>query len=481
MNYEPRFLTRPLNRERETRGRSTRRPFFRVQPAATSMHKGVITINQITDIETAYLETMNRTTEALNRNNEIMSNLYNALSPMLYYMASTGTYNLPMPNLDNCTDESQSTPKEETSMAYKRVLLPVGIDNHGNPINKQISGKSEADRFMSGLQAAISSGRIKELLPPEYLQLATQLNSEEAAKDLHPFTAYAHTFYARYKGHLRATTNVTQKGWLKQQCAFFGDEPIEKITVSRIQDYVNSIQENTTATISKKLIFLREIFSSAYEDELISRNPTDSKRINLGGKEGKGIRALPRDTVKALIGKISICEDLHIKLFLAFMLYAGVRREEILGLRWEDINFDTGFFHIERAVTYPSSKPIIGLPKTKSSDRDVAMPDELIRILKPHRQIAGFLISDAGGKLLSDYNVKKLRNASREYSGLQKLDARELRHSYASMLHAAGIERKLIGTSMGHTNFDTTDGYIDVEQARMNDVRNAGIGYVLAH
>ena len=67
------------------------------------------------------------------------------------------------------------------------------------------------------------------------------------------------------------------------------------------------------------------------------------------------------------------------------------------------------------------------------------------------------------------------------YSSLPKLDARELRHSYASMLLAAGGERKLIGTSMGHTNFDTTDGYIDVEQARMSDVRNAGIGYVLAH
>jgi len=64
---------------------------------------------------------------------------------------------------------------------------------------------------------------------------------------------------------------------------------------------------------------------------------------------------------------------------------------------------------------------------------------------------------------------------------LPKLDARELRHSSASMLHAAGVERKLIGTSMGHTNFDTTDGYIDVEQARMSDVRNTGIGYVLSH
>jgi len=163
------------------------------------------------------------------------------------------------------------------------------------------------------------------------------------------------------------------------------------------------------------------------------------------------------------------------------MLYAGIRREELLGLRWEDINFDTGFIHIKRAITYPSSKAVVGPPKTKGSDRPVAMADELIRVLKPHRQLAGYLITDGNDQPLSEYKLKKLRTAAREYSGLPRLDARELRHSYASMLHAAGVERKLTGTSMGHTNFDTTDGYIDVEQARMNEVRNTGISYVLSH
>ena len=366
-------------------------------------------------------------------------------------------------------------------MAYKRVLLPVGIDKNGNPVAKQIGGKSEAERFMSGLQAAIASGRIRELLPPEYFQSSEQFNAEENTKQLHLFTAYAHMFYERYKRHLRRSTNVTQRGWLKQQCRFFEDEPIEDITVSRVQDYVNSLQGNTTESINKKLTFLREILASAYEDDLIAKNPADSRRINLGGKEGTGIKALPRETVKSLIRKIQIADDMHVKFYLAIMLYAGMRREEMLGLRWEDINFDTGFLRIERAITYPSSKAVVGLPKTKSSSRSVAMPDELIRVLKPHRQLSGYLISNGGDEPLSEYNLKKLRKAAREYSGLPKLDARELRHSYASMLYAAGVERKLIGTSMGHTNFDTTDGYIDVEQARMSDVRNAGIGYVLAH
>lgn len=179
--------------------------------------------------------------------------------------------------------------------------------------------------------------------------------------------------------------------------------------------------------------------------------------------------------------KIRVCSDVHVQFYLSIMLYAGLRREELLGLRWEDVDFNTGFLHIKRAVTYPSSKPMIGPPKTKSSERMVAMPDELIDVLRPHRQFIGYLISNENDEPLSDYKSKKLRKASRTYSGLPKLDARELRHSYASMLHAAGVERNLIGTSMGHTNFDTTDGYIDIEPARMNDIRNAGIDYVLAH
>ena len=361
--------------------------------------------------------------------------------------------------------------------------MPIGTDKDGNPVDRRIGGKSEAECFINGLQAAISCGRIKSYLPSEYFQQAAQINVVPAEPEnlYHSFSAYAHEFYDRYKRHLRVNTNVTQKGWLKQQCAFFGDEPIEKITVSRIQDYVNSLQDNTTETINKKLTFLREILASACEDELITKNPADSRRINLGGQEGKGIKALPRETVKILIRKIQDSDNVHVKFYLGIMLYAGMRREELLGLRWEDINFDTGFLRIERAITYPSSKAVVGPPKTKSSHRIVAMPDELIRILRPHRQFCGYLISDEFNEPLNEYNLRKLRNAARDYSGLPKLDARELRHSYASMLHAAGVERKLIGTSMGHTNFDTTDGYIDIESARMNDVKNAGITYVLGH
>ena len=107
------------------------------------------------------------------------------------------------------------------------------------------------------------------------------------------------------------------------------------------------------------------------------------------------------------------------------------------------------------------------------------MLDELIAILEPQRRDRGYLLADENGALYNDYQVKQLRNAARIYSGLPKLDARQLRHSYASMLHAAGVEIRAIGACLGHTKSDTTDRYIQVESSRLKDVRNAGINYVI--
>ncbi len=65
----------------------------------------------------------------------------------------------------------------------------------------------------------------------------------------------------------------------------------------------------------------------------------------------------------------------------------------------------------------------------------------------------------------------------RLYAGPPMLDARELQYSYASMLHASGVEVKAVGACLGHTKPDTTDRFIQVESSRLNDVRNAGINY----
>lgn len=358
-------------------------------------------------------------------------------------------------------------------MAYKRILLPVGIDENGNPLNRQIGGNNDAERFMRGLQAAIDSGLINHLLPPK------SAIPQEPKQVLHPLNVYMLEWFDRYKGHLRETTKVTQLKWLKDACTFFGDEPIEHIDADRVQDYINSMQDLDTDTIKKKINFLSQMFEIAVEKDIVKKNPTKSISIKYGGQKGEGISALPKEKVRELVDKIRNSPDKNTALWLALMMYAGLRREEALGLRWEDIDFDTGFLHIERAVTYPSSKPVLGMPKTKGSNRNVPLGDELKSILFKYRQTKGYLIADENDNLFIEYRINTLRKAIREYTGLPDLDARQLRHSYASMMHASGVETRTIGACLGHTRTDTTDRYIQVEPARLGEIKNNMMNYVL--
>lgn len=392
-------------------------------------------------------------------------------------------------HLENDTNAVQNASEGGNPMAYERPRVKIGTDADGKPKYTRISGKNQDERNDNIVKAYVNSGRILEFIPEWALRPAVvaQPMSEEPAKDLHPFTPYAQAYYKRYKEGNRTTTHGTQKGWLKQACDFFGDEPIESIDDNRVQDFIKVIQISkntgapcTTKGIRQKLTFVGEIFNRAIKDKLIEANPCKSDSLKLGGVKGKGIEPLSTAAIKGIMRKIQQAEDLNIKFWLALMLYTGLRREEMLGLRWEHINFDNGTLCIEQAITYTSSTPDLGETKNPSSVRTLFMPDMLIETLKPYRQPSGYLVADENGRSFNDRGIKNLRGRVRKYTGLPKLDARELRHSYATMLNEAGIDMKAIGTTMGHTKVSTTEGYVGrPETDRLWSIRNAGINHIL--
>lgn len=368
----------------------------------------------------------------------------------------------------------------------KRPLVFTGYDLDGKPVYTRISGKNQDERNDNIVKAYIKSGRIWDFMAiPPFQQTPT---FTEPVKELHPFTPYALNFYERFKGKNSENTKGTQKGWLKQVCDFYGDEPIEKIDDNRVQDFINSIQISkttgkpcTTDGIKQRVTFLGEIFKRAVKDKLISENPCKSDSLKLGGVKGKGIEPLSTADIKMVMEKIATAEDQNIKFWLALMLYTGLRREEMLALRWENIDFEEGTLTVEQAITYTSSTASLGNTKTESSVRTFYMPDVLIDTLKPHKQSTGYLVSDESGQPFNDYGIKQLRKQVRAYTGLPKLDARALRHSYATLLSEAGVDMKTIGTTMGHNKTSTTEGYIGKPGTdRLKSIRNAGIDYVLS-
>lgn len=360
-------------------------------------------------------------------------------------------------------------------MAYERTRVFTGTDSNGHPRYIQISGKTQNQRNDNIVRAYITSGRIWEFMDPKFAPSPQTQQREE-----HPFSVYAHDWYNRFKEpSLGASTKVTQKGWLRSLCKHFGNKVLEGFTVDDIQDYLNSMQHLKKPTIDQRKTFLGEILDAACEDGIIKKNPAKSRRLTNPGKESDGISSMLRDDYRRLLEKLSTMEDARIQLMLSLMAYTGLRREEVLGLMWEDIDFETGFLHVQRAVIIPNAEPIIKSPKTKKSNRHVPMSDALIEILRVHHQPAGFVITDHEGKLFTKSRYKKFWSDLKEYVGIPDLDARQLRHTYATMTHAAGVEIRTVGACMGHTKTATTDRYTQVEPTRLSDVRNAMTDYVL--
>jgi integrase len=117
-----------------------------------------------------------------------------------------------------------------------------------------------------------------------------------------------------------------------------GDMDIQEVTVSIVQEYINSKAHILAAkTIKEHINLMAAAFDGAVEDDLISRNPFRSKRINMIGKQSVTVEAYTEDEYRNFEKLVLPCLEESTKLFAAITLYTGMRRGEICALRWEDI------------------------------------------------------------------------------------------------------------------------------------------------
>ena len=144
------------------------------------------------------------------------------------------------------------------------------------------------------------------------------------------------------------------------------------------------------------------VFYSAVESDVIKDNP--AKCINpRGGKEKKEKTALTDKQIATLLDTI---KDLPPYLFVMLGLYAGLRREEILGLQWDCVHIDeeTPYISVRRAWRSVKNRPeVSAVLKTPAARRDIPIPQLLVDCLRGEREESSsdYVISDSNGQPLS--------------------------------------------------------------------------------
>lgn len=354
-------------------------------------------------------------------------------------------------HLDNNYHVNMDSPfsEGETEMAMQRKKVMVAHDSYGMPVYKWVQGKNANNLYDNVVRAYCESGRIWEFMPKPF--------SKQTAQPLETgmmFREYAEKWLALYKENkVKPTTLSGYRSMLKAHLyPAFGERLISEITTADVQHFLNERKELARKTLHTMLVFLGEIFKDALEDKVISSNPTDSRRITIPSDKQTEREALSLEQVQAVIAGIEKLQN-DDRRMMSLLLFTGMRRGEVLGLQWEDIDFEAGLIHVKRNVTYAENQPHIGTPKTKKGTRAIPLDDNLRELLKPY-QPSGFIIG--GEAPISRMSYRRRWERIEKQVDLHGATAHIFRHSYLTLAAGVGTDVKTLQTIAGHADIQIT-------------------------
>jgi integrase len=173
---------------------------------------------------------------------------------------------------------------------------------------------------------------------------------------------------------------------------------------------------------------------------------------------------------------------------LVVIATTGMRRSEVLGLRWRDLDLDAAQLSVAQTLTAVNGCPVIGPTKTSRSRRTVYLDPQTVNVLRDHRRLQRedrLLVGpawDAANDLVFRDEIGGLIHPdsfTREFgrlvaaSGLPKIRLHDLRHTYATLALKAGVHPKVVSERLGHATVGITlDLYSHVTPAIARDAAN---------
>ncbi|MEU7385009.1 site-specific integrase, partial [Streptomyces sp. NPDC042207] len=153
------------------------------------------------------------------------------------------------------------------------------------------------------------------------------------------------------------------------------------------------------------------------------------------------------------------------------ILHTGLRKGELLGLRWEDLDLAGGTANIRRTLQRTNSGGLTPLPtKTKSSERRIALPTPCLRSLEQHRdrqfqereaagagwEDSGYVFTRPDGAPIEGSTLTRHFNTLLRQARLRRIRFHDLRHSAATLLLEQGVELIVIKELLGHAHIGVT-------------------------
>ena len=266
-------------------------------------------------------------------------------------------------------------------------------------------------------------------------------------------------------------------------------EAISTALGGSVEDFFSlNTKERTLSgkTIREYHRLIHTVLDQALKEGLVAVNVAD--RATPPKMEQKDVNYFQPEQVAAIREALEL-EPIKWRTLVHLLLITGARRGEILGLKWDKVDFASNQVYICNNVLYSADVGIYeDTPKTERSKRYVSLPKETMQLLKQYRawqtrerlrlgeyyQDQGFVFAqDTGGPMHPDSVTTWLTRFSKRH-GLPHVNAHAFRHTMASMLYFNGVDSVSISKRLGHAQVSTTANiYAHVMEAA--DKKNADI------
>ncbi len=220
---------------------------------------------------------------------------------------------------------------------------------------------------------------------------------------------------------------------------FFAGKYLHEITPLDMEKYKRKRQRQVSnATVNREVACLKHIFTKAIEWGMVQKNP--GKKVKLLRERNTRLRYLDEKE----IGRLYDAGAEHLKPIVIVALNTGMRKEEILSLKWKDVDY--------RIRT-------ISILDTKNGEsREIPMNDIVHRTLLAVRKAdSPWVFCKKSGERYG--NVRKAFEGARKRAGIVDFRFHDLRHTFASHLVMAGVDLRTVQELLGHKSFEMTLRY----------------------
>lgn len=355
-------------------------------------------------------------------------------------------------------------------------------------------------KVMGEFEAACKRGEVltkeqEKLLALQEIEERNKMQAEEERKPT--FNRYVEIFMNEKTATFAPGTLENYRNVLRKASAVFGNMKMEEIDFLKVKQYIIDLQNNGTndfngkplahKTIIKHYIVLHALFENAVENKILQVSPMQTMKRPKPRKDEivKEATVYTESEIQNIIECLNQ-EPLKWKALIMFAIDSGCRRGEIIGLKWEEIDFKTGKVNICRNAQYTAGKgTYISTPKNGKS-RVIYLNSPALKVLAEWKREQAFLhfaqglhsngfcfTQDNGEMMNPQAPTSYLSRFGKKYN-LQGIHPHALRHTMATISIVNGADIVSISKKLGHSSTSVTlDVYSHANeeaQQRANEV-----------